>query len=85
MTIDLTQRLKDRVAIITGGASGIGFATAQRFAAEGAFVVIADVDPATGEKAAAEVGGAFRCRWGWSGRVSLVRIRLSRRRRSWSR
>jgi NAD(P)-dependent dehydrogenase (short-subunit alcohol dehydrogenase family) len=60
MSIDLTQRLKDRVAIITGGASGIGFATAQRFAAEGAFVVIADVDPTSGEKAAAEVGGVFR-------------------------
>lgn len=60
MSIDLTQRLKDRVAIITGGASGIGFATAQRFAAEGAFVVIADVDPTTGEEAATEVGGVFR-------------------------
>jgi NAD(P)-dependent dehydrogenase (short-subunit alcohol dehydrogenase family) len=60
MSIDLTQRLKDRVAIITGGASGIGFATAERFAAEGAFVVIADVDPATGEAAATKVGGAFR-------------------------
>jgi NAD(P)-dependent dehydrogenase (short-subunit alcohol dehydrogenase family) len=60
MSIDLTQRLKDRVAIITGGASGIGFATAERFAAEGAFVVIADVDPATGEAAATKVGGVFR-------------------------
>ena len=59
MTIDLTQRLKDRVAVITGGASGIGLATARRFAAEGALVVIADVDPATGEAAASEVGGVF--------------------------
>ena len=49
MTVDLTQRLKDRVAVITGGASGIGLATARRFAAEGARVVIADLDPASGE------------------------------------
>ena len=55
MTVDLTQRLKNRVAIITGGASGIGLATARRFAAEGAFVVIADLDPASGEAAASEV------------------------------
>lgn len=60
MSIDLTQRLKDKVAIITGGAGGIGLATARRFAAEGAFVVVADVDPISGEKAAAEVGGTFR-------------------------
>ena len=58
--MDLTQRLKDRVAVITGGASGIGLATARRFAAEGARVVIADLDPATGERAAAEVDGLFR-------------------------
>src|SRR6187431_1273396 len=58
--MDLTQRLKDRVAVITGGASGIGLATARRFAAEGATVVIADVDPTAGEAAASEVGGLFR-------------------------
>jgi NAD(P)-dependent dehydrogenase (short-subunit alcohol dehydrogenase family) len=58
--MDLTARLKDRVAIITGGASGIGLATARRFAAEGARVVIADLDPATGEVAADEVDGVFR-------------------------
>lgn len=60
MTVDLTQRLRDRVAIITGGASGIGLATAHRFAAEGARVVIADLDAATGQRAADEVGGVFR-------------------------
>lgn len=60
MTVDLTQRLRDRVAIITGGASGIGLATAHRFAAEGARVVVADLDEATGQRAADEVGGVFR-------------------------
>ena len=58
--MDLTQRLGGRVAIITGGASGIGLATARRFAAEGARVVVADLDPVSGEAAAAEVDGLFR-------------------------
>jgi NAD(P)-dependent dehydrogenase (short-subunit alcohol dehydrogenase family) len=57
--MDLTQRLGGRVAVVTGGGSGIGLATARRFAAEGAKVVVGDLDPESGEKAAAEVGGLF--------------------------
>ncbi|WP_108249654.1 3-oxoacyl-ACP reductase [Planctomonas deserti] len=57
--MDLAQRLAGRVAVITGGGSGIGLATARRFAAEGARVVIGDVDRAAGEAAAAEVDGLF--------------------------
>ena len=57
--IDLTQRLAGKVAVVTGGASGIGLATARRFAAEGATVVIADFNPVAGAAAAAEVEGLF--------------------------
>ncbi|MEU7695175.1 3-oxoacyl-ACP reductase [Microbispora hainanensis] len=53
------QRLQDRVAVITGAGSGIGLATARRFAQEGAKVVVADLDEEAGAKAAAEVGGLF--------------------------
>jgi len=52
-------RLQDRVAVITGGGSGIGLATARRFRDEGAVVVIVDVAADAGKDAAKEVGGEF--------------------------
>lgn len=54
------MKLQGRVAIITGAAAGIGFATAQRFAAEGAIVVLCDVQEARVREAAASLaaGGA---------------------------
>jgi NAD(P)-dependent dehydrogenase (short-subunit alcohol dehydrogenase family) len=55
----MSERLAGKVSVITGAGSGIGLATARRFAAEGAKVVCADLDPEAGAKAAAEVGGLF--------------------------
>ena len=57
--IDLTARLRGRTAVVTGGGSGIGLATARRLAAEGARVVVADLDPDAGGRAAEEVDGTF--------------------------
>lgn len=57
------MRLKDKVAIITGAGHGIGKAYARRFAAEGAHVVIADIDAAGGEAAAKAIIDAGGSAW----------------------
>ncbi len=52
MTLD---RLKGKVAIVTGGASGIGAATLRRFMAEGASVVCADINDEAGAEVVAKL------------------------------
>lgn len=51
-------RIEGKVAVVTGGCSGIGLATVRRFAEEGAKVVIGDIDQARGAEVVTELGGA---------------------------
>jgi 3-oxoacyl-[acyl-carrier protein] reductase len=56
------MRFQGKTALVTGGAKGIGAATAKRLADEGATVVVADFDEATAEETAKAIGGhAVRC------------------------
>jgi glucose 1-dehydrogenase len=54
------MKLENQIAIVTGGARGIGLAIARRFLAEGAKVVIADIDADEGKAAAATLGAGCR-------------------------
>ncbi|MEP6817092.1 MAG: 3-oxoacyl-ACP reductase [Marmoricola sp.] len=54
----MAGRIEGKVAVVTGGCSGIGLATVQRFVDEGAKVVIGDIDDAQGEALVGKLGGA---------------------------
>lgn len=68
-------RLKDKVAIVTGAARGIGLAIAKRFVDEGAKVVLADIDERDGALAAKHLGASarfVRCDVGDGGQVDKM-------------
>ena len=80
------QRLAGQVAIVTGGAQGIGGATARRLAEEGASVLIADVDQAAAERNAAtirEAGGTVATLAADVGRHEDVRAMIDEAVRQW--
>ena len=61
-TVGAMTRFEGKTAVVTGGAKGIGAATARRLASEGATVVVADFDEARAQQTASEIGGyAVRC------------------------
>jgi NAD(P)-dependent dehydrogenase (short-subunit alcohol dehydrogenase family) len=56
----MSGRVEGRVAVVTGGCSGIGLAAARRLASEGARVVIGDLDDGHGDGVAAEIDGLYQ-------------------------
>ena len=65
------MRLQDKVAIVTGAGSGVGKAIALRYAREGAYVVVGEIQEATGETTTAEIAAA-------GGRALFLRTDTSR-------
>src|SRR3954464_12750313 len=55
----MAERLEGKVAVVTGGCSGIGLATVNRFAEEGAQIVIGDVDAERGKEIGDRIAGLF--------------------------
>jgi NAD(P)-dependent dehydrogenase (short-subunit alcohol dehydrogenase family) len=68
------RRLEGKVAIVTGGGSGIGEATARLMAAEGASVVVADIDGAAAERVAGELAAAVVAEVDVSEESNIVRM-----------
>ncbi|NBA97306.1 glucose 1-dehydrogenase [Pseudomonas sp. R5(2019)] len=81
----MSARLNDKVAVITGGASGVGEATVRRFVAEGARVVFTDLNVQAGEQLAEELSGKalFMAQdvsqpEGWEQLAELIKARFQR-------
>lgn len=66
----MTMKLKEKRALITGGAQGIGFAIAETFCREGAVVYIADINPEIGSTAASDLAAA-------GGNVKFIELDVS--------